>query len=163
MKARPPVSRLVGVFLISIGCITKCGYLTIGTTICFVLRALRWLEDTRYCAFWERNATLSQKEPCNHSVFCGKTTIPLSIRLYQQRYLFWITSVNVKVNYFKANSRFGGLNGESGILSPVHMLWTARHQDQNSWMQRNNFNFGGESKKLGKVRCKGAVLLKQLK
>ena len=42
----------------------------------------RWVE-------YSQNATLVFISAYSAYVFCGKITIPLSTRLYQQRYLFW--------------------------------------------------------------------------
>ena len=39
---------------------------------------------------YSQNATLVFISAYSAYVFCGKITIPLSTRLYQQRYLFWL-------------------------------------------------------------------------
>ena len=45
---------------------------------------------------YSQNATLVFISAYSIYVFCGKITIPLSTRLYQQRYLFWLRGWDLK-------------------------------------------------------------------
>ena len=96
--------------------LTKCGCLTIG----------RYKNNEKSVAGWveyAQNATLVFMSAYSIYVFLGKITIPLSTRLYQQRYLFWLRRLDL-------NQRPSGLSHKALPCLPLEnivalLAWSA--------------------------------------
>ena len=73
---------------------------------------------------YSQNATLIFISAYSSYVFCGKITIPLSTRLYQQRYLFWLRGWDLNHTVLPFSLRRKRLRSPRGENSPPDCFLT---------------------------------------